>query len=131
MLPRATADEDAQREVQVRANLFACPSISSFLIRIVEKSAAGGRLYGHHYTTSPHSLVLYSLAPQHMACVATDSHLRCVSNGCPLPSHKPLAVAFLRVSEMKINIWIRRSGCLNLLDHCHYKRCSSEHTLQL
>lgn len=67
VLPRATADEDTQREVQVRANLFARPSISGFLIRIVEKSAAGGRLYGHHYPTSPYSLVLYSLAPQHMA----------------------------------------------------------------
>lgn len=63
VLPRATADEDAQREVQVRANLFARPSISSFLIRIVEKSTAGGRLYGHHHPTSPYSLVLHSLAP--------------------------------------------------------------------
>lgn len=67
MLPTATADEDAQREVQVRANLFARPGTSSFLIRIVEKSAAGGRLYGHHHPTSPYSLVLHSLAPQHMA----------------------------------------------------------------
>lgn len=67
VLPTATADEDSQREVQVRANLFAHPSISSFLIRIVEKSAARGRLYGHHHPTSPYSLVLHSLAPQHMA----------------------------------------------------------------
>lgn len=62
VLPRATADEDAQREVQVRANLFACPSISSFLIRIVQKSTAGGRLYGHQHPTFPYSLALPSLA---------------------------------------------------------------------
>lgn len=67
VLPTATADEDAQREVQVRASLFACRSVSGFLIRLVEISAAGGRLYGHHHTTSPYSLVLHSLAPQHMA----------------------------------------------------------------
>lgn len=67
VLPRATDDEDAQREVRVRDNLFARRSISSFLIRIVEKSAAGGRLYGHHHPTSPYSLVLHSLASQHMA----------------------------------------------------------------
>lgn len=66
-LPTATADEDAQREVQVRASLFARRSISGFLIRLAEKSAAGGRLYGHHRPTSPYSLVLHSLAPQHMA----------------------------------------------------------------
>lgn len=104
VLPRATADEDAQREVQVRANLFARPSISSFLIRIVEKSAAGGRLYGHHYPTSPFSLVFHSLAPQHMAMLLLLPIWGVFSNGCPSLSHKPLAVACLIVSKMKINI---------------------------
>lgn len=67
VLPWATADGGAQREVQVKDNLFACPSISSFLIRIVEKSTAGGKLYDHHSPTSPNSLVLHSLVQKHMA----------------------------------------------------------------
>lgn len=105
VLPTATADEEAQREVQVRCSLFARPSITGFLIRLVEESAAGGRLYGHHHPTHP--LLISTSQPSATAygSVATASHLRCVSNGCPLPSHKPLAVDCLIVSEIKINIW--------------------------
>lgn len=107
VLPWATADGDAQREVQVKDNLFACPSISSFLIRIVVKSTAGGRLYDHHSPTSPNSLVLHSLVQKPYGVVVTDSHLRCVSNGRLLLSHDSVASAVLIVSGMKGNI------CLN------------------
>lgn len=65
--PAAAADKDTQREVQVRASHFARLSIAGFLIRRAEQSAAGGRLYGHRNPTSPYSLALHSLAPQHMA----------------------------------------------------------------
>lgn len=67
VLPAAAADKDTQREAQVRASHFARLSITGFLIRRVEQSAAGGRLYGHRNPTSPYSLALHSLAPQHMA----------------------------------------------------------------
>lgn len=106
--PRATADEDTQREVQVRANLFARPSISSFLIRIVEKSAAGGRLYGHHYPTSPYSLVLYSLVPQHMAALLRHPIWGVFQMAVPRRATSLLAAACRIVSEMKTNICIRR-----------------------
>lgn len=67
VLPTAPADEDPQWEVQVRATLFSQHSNSGLLIRVVWKSAAGSRLYGRPQPTSPYSLELHCLVPQHMA----------------------------------------------------------------